>query len=986
MTALEQQLTAIVNGEEAPPFIGAQIILSQVILSFGAFLREFKTSTLRYSIERERRLEEIIRMFYANASLELQQIAPLGDESWKSVVEDHAILLLRVLIRVLEADGWDETRPKSLRLLRGEIDRIRIRAAGLRSRHPRSAEPSTIESDNTMSMVDQHTVSQNDSDTIDRPLPLVASTLAKEADSGSSTADVHAKNGPNIFANLESMLSLSDYLIKLLKNIDTDQMALDSLVSSSRKLNFLIEFLVVNLKSMTVEELGFESNAQDAFMRSSTDYLYNLQGIIEIAERSQTERNHAPGLANGASLMTLAECADTFAAALSPIRGRVEHPQPDHITLLKDAQPSDPSASPDGYATRYYERLLAQVNDTWPDVQESQGKLSPRPMHSSTKEAASSTAQAEQEQEQAFTAVDQFSGTTEAAGIATAAWFAAVHRNGWFGIQKLLSEGFNVDQRDGDMHTALHYAAKRDSVDMAKMLLKANADLSIPLPQGNTALHVAAQCGHVDMVKLLLDHGGKVNARNWARETPLVLAVQQHAEGVLGVVEVLLAKGAITRFSWTSTILHIALANDRTDDIGITRLLLGADADLLSLLDEQGRTSLHICVLYRLKRHIAYLLQREVDLNVRDNAGQTPMDLLFSTDSDHKRVDIFNLLVRGGGSYDLRHVSPDVRASMEAVARQVENLPTIVEPSILDQLDDLNASDMGESPEAGPRLVEDPSLLHLGGATELFHAIERSDEHAVTSLLAAGADPDSFDDSKTPALIRAAQTDNTRILTALWNRKANLNIRNKEGQTALHRAAKYDCGRSVRFLLGHGADVAPLDASDNTPFLLAVRRGADNSLLKAFADADEDISKAILFTLLEWRPDPVDALGFFLDANPALLNDRAAGSGWTPLHYAVSKLAVSSVSLLVARGAHVNAATIVGATPMRGLLRQNYDRQDYSKASMIFTILRDSGAVADETMSDLERTRFRVFEQDSVNSLESHHGVNWQVGEDEHTT
>lgn len=119
----------------------------------------------------------------------------------------------------------------------------------------------------------------------------------------------------------------------------------------------------------------------------------------------------------------------------------------------------------------------------------------------------------------------------------------------------------------------------------------------------------------------------------------------------------------------------------------------------------------------------------------------------------------------------------------------------------------------------------------------------------------------------------------------------------------------------------------------------------------------------MVILLLRFRPDPVDELRFFLDANPALINDPAARDGWTPLHYAIYRLRVASVSLLIARGADVNAVGRGGETPLEVLLGQDLEGEQQLKASRIFRILKGSGAVADEAaLSGLEAARLKEHE------------------------
>lgn len=59
-------------------------------------------------------------------------------------------------------------------------------------------------------------------------------------------------------------------------------------------------------------------------------------------------------------------------------------------------------------------------------------------------------------------------------------------------VEKLLSQGTNVDQRDSAGYTALHYAARNGHLDVCKVLLRNDADINSTTKSGHaTALHRA---------------------------------------------------------------------------------------------------------------------------------------------------------------------------------------------------------------------------------------------------------------------------------------------------------------------------------------------------------------------------------------------------------------------------------------------------------------------------------------------------------------
>jgi uncharacterized protein len=98
-----------------------------------------------------------------------------------------------------------------------------------------------------------------------------------------------------------------------------------------------------------------------------------------------------------------------------------------------------------------------------------------------------------------------------------------------------------VSAADGDGSTALHWAAYRDDLEAADLLLHAGAKVNAATDLGVTPLWTASQNGSSAMVAKLLAAGANPDLALLAGETPLMVASRS---GHRAVVEQLLAKGA----------------------------------------------------------------------------------------------------------------------------------------------------------------------------------------------------------------------------------------------------------------------------------------------------------------------------------------------------------------------------------------------------------------------------------------------------------
>jgi uncharacterized protein len=168
------------------------------------------------------------------------------------------------------------------------------------------------------------------------------------------------------------------------------------------------------------------------------------------------------------------------------------------------------------------------------------------------------------------------STSTHAAPAGAAAFVEAAMNGNRDAVKALLKDGADVNTTQADGMTALHWAAQKGDVELAKVLLYASANLKAttriggytPLliaskngdaamietltqagadangatTNGTTALMLASAAGRAPAVKALLDHGADVNAKEAVKgETALTFAA---AFGRADVIRALTAKGA----------------------------------------------------------------------------------------------------------------------------------------------------------------------------------------------------------------------------------------------------------------------------------------------------------------------------------------------------------------------------------------------------------------------------------------------------------
>jgi ankyrin repeat protein len=247
----------------------------------------------------------------------------------------------------------------------------------------------------------------------------------------------------------------------------------------------------------------------------------------------------------------------------------------------------------------------------------------------------------------------------------------AAYKMDWREVRKLIRGGADLNAKDDQGLTALHYAASFGSVELTRTLIEHGAaELAFhETPEGENSLAVACERGHVEIVKLLIDAGGMALVFKTARGvgegddevqldgcTCLHIACQY---GHLAVVKTLIQAGGEallrkTRSDGTSC-LHIACHQGH---LAIVKTLVMAGGEALVLMTGCSRdfSCLHMaCFLGRVPV-VDFLLSLPCAgqlLALRDRSGRTPLEFAIAAGQAAAAASIGAALLRpalGGGA------------------------------------------------------------------------------------------------------------------------------------------------------------------------------------------------------------------------------------------------------------------------------------------------------------------------------------------------
>ena len=193
-------------------------------------------------------------------------------------------------------------------------------------------------------------------------------------------------------------------------------------------------------------------------------------------------------------------------------------------------------------------------------------------------------------------------------------------------VERLLEEGYAVDETDFEGHTPLIDAILRGHLDIVELLVL-YSEIDFPAETNRTALMFAAQTNAIDSLKVLLDAGADVNIRDKDGNTALILGVK-HAD----ILAMLLAHGAMINVQNKSGVtalwyaayygtirsLHCLLKASSNPELTGEKSIFALEIAL-----ERGHFEAAKCIVYAgcPFRNIIYSLKKYTTLHVLNRGG-----------------------------------------------------------------------------------------------------------------------------------------------------------------------------------------------------------------------------------------------------------------------------------------------------------------------------------------------------------------------------
>jgi ankyrin repeat protein len=200
---------------------------------------------------------------------------------------------------------------------------------------------------------------------------------------------------------------------------------------------------------------------------------------------------------------------------------------------------------------------------------------------------------------------------------------------------------------------------------------------------------------------------------------------------------------------------------------------------------------------------------------------------------------------------------------------------------------------------------------------------------AVLALVAiAGSAAGAALADERPALVAAARNRDREAVRALLQKKADVNLAEGDGTTALHWASYHDDGETAELLIRSGANVDATNDLGATPLWLAAQNRSA-AMVRRMLEAGANPNLALLAgetpLMVAARAGSADVADLLARAGANL--DARAARGQTALMWAAAQKHPAVVKVLVERGADIQATSDVWsqvmAVPPHGMLEYN---------------------------------------------------------------
>ncbi|WP_353281769.1 ankyrin repeat domain-containing protein [Wolbachia endosymbiont (group B) of Horisme vitalbata] len=485
--------------------------------------------------------------------------------------------------------------------------------------------------------------------------------------------------------------------------------------------------------------------------------------------------------------------------------------------------------------------------------------------------------------------------------------YNAIEANKLSIIEYLVEKGVNVNLKDKDYVSPLHFAVENGHLDIVDYFVGKGADVNSQDEDGMSPLHYAVDSDHSNIVEYLAEKRAKINLQNRSGMGPLHFAAK---DGRLNIVECLIRKGADVNLKDENDMspLHFATVYGYLDVVEYL-IIQGA---IIEPRNKDGMSPLHSAALYGDSGIVKCLVEKGADVNLQDKNGISPLHFA----AKDGRLNIVECLVGKGADVNLQdknYMSPLHFAVIYGHLDIVQYLiiqGVIIEPRNKDGMSPLHSAALYGDSGIVKCLVEkgaDVNLQDKNGISPLHFAVIYSHLDIIDYFVGKGAKVNLQDKNGISPLHFAAKNGRLNIVDYLVEKGADVNLQDKNGISPLHFAVIHGHLDSVEYLITQRAIIELRNKDGISPLHFAALYGY-SGIVKYLVEKGADVNlqdkngmNSLHFAVIHGHLDSVE----YLITQRAIIELRNK-DGISPLHFAALYGYSGIVKYLVEKGADVN--------------------------------------------------------------------------------
>ena len=504
----------------------------------------------------------------------------------------------------------------------------------------------------------------------------------------------------------------------------------------------------------------------------------------------------------------------------------------------------------------------------------------------------------------------------------------------------IMGVGENLFARNGDGITALDLGLQKNRKYYDIFITTKAGEIRDDL--GRSIVHYFVQTENIDGIRTCIEKGIPISIKDKDGKTPLDFAFEKIDNIKLVEIAATLIEGGAeeikTDFAYFQTAVSVRNMNERFVDgqtplhlasifghSAIAQYLLENNA-LTDVQDSAGSTPLHEAVRYGNIEIAKMILNSGANINAKDNLGKTPIMLIMPKD---KIDELYKLLIQHKA--DLNH--KDMYGDTVLHTAAMMHVNTNIIESLTKNGADINARNKeGVTPLAIAIMQQDIETVKLftkHGA--IIHTKDTLGRSPLTLALKSGGElfeatvnklniSSQDSEGNTPlhvALINDAPLTKIQYIISLTD---DVNIRNRDGNSALFIAIMKNRKQVGDMLLAKEADIFSTNTNNNSPLRVALKYGGtiqEWMITSKTINSTDGSGNSVLHYATEWKFK--EAITFLLDKGANIHAKNANGE--TPLFSAAKTDDTEVIQLIVDGGASLFVRDNLGSTPLHTAVR-----------------------------------------------------------------